>query len=83
MGLMKLDNAIREIVSEAVLTDEIVRVPLQAKRLAGAHPEAGMDEHEIAERLMEAAVSARVPMEIVGSQNGEAEPVREKACEGV
>ena len=82
MGMTKLDEEIRAVVSEAVLTDELVRVPAVAKHLAAAFPEEGAGESEIAERLMAAGISAGIPMEIAGSRRaqGDAAMEGEQAC---
>ena len=82
MGMTKLDEEIRAVVSEAVLTDELVRVPVVAKHLAAAFPEEGAGEAEIAERLMAAGVSAGVPMEIAGSKPALADAVPEHEWPG-
>jgi hypothetical protein len=60
---MTLDEAIRAIIEKAISSGDVVRVSHAAEQLAAAYPDCGLGLPEIAERLFEAGVAARVPLE--------------------
>jgi hypothetical protein len=60
---MGLDEAIQATVEKAISSGEVIRVTHVAEQLAAAHPTCGLAPSEIAERLFEAGVAARVPLE--------------------
>ena len=59
-----LDEAIREIIAQAVRTDELLRVAEVSSQLARSYPNSGYSTDAIAEMIIQAGVSARIPLEI-------------------
>ncbi|HWT31984.1 MAG TPA: hypothetical protein VN240_13290 [Propylenella sp.] len=62
MGI-SLDDDIRAIVEQAIDSGGLLHIPEASKRLAAAHPGSGLAASEIADILLRAGVSARVPLE--------------------
>ena len=58
-----LDDDIRATVEQAIGSGSLLHIPEASKRLAAAHPGSGLSVAEIAEILLRAGVSARVPLE--------------------
>jgi hypothetical protein len=58
-----LDDDIRATVEQAISSGSLLQIPEASKRLAAAHPASGLSVAEIAEILLRAGVSARVPLE--------------------
>ena len=58
-----LDDDIRAIVEQAIDSGSLLHIPEASKQLAAAHPGSGLGPSEIAEILLRAGVSARVPLE--------------------
>jgi hypothetical protein len=58
-----LDEDIRATVEQAIGSGGLLHIPEASKRLAAAHPQSGLGASEIAEILLRAGVSARVPLE--------------------
>jgi hypothetical protein len=58
-----LDEAIQNIVDEVRRSGGILRISEHTKRLARAYADEGVSSASIDERLLKAAVEARVPVE--------------------
>jgi hypothetical protein len=58
-----LDDDIRATVEQAIRSGDLLHIPEASKRLAAAHPGSGLGASQIADLLLRAGVSARVPLE--------------------
>ena len=58
-----LDEDIRAVVDAAIGSGELLQVSDASRRLAAAHPDAGLEAEQIAELVLRAGISARVPLE--------------------
>lgn len=63
---ISLDDDIRATVDSAIATGDLLHISQEAKRLADAYPESGLDLAGVAELLLKAGVSARVSIELGG-----------------
>ena len=58
-----LDEDIRATVDEVIGSGGLLHIPETSKRLAAEHAASGVGVGEIADLLLKAGVSARVPLE--------------------
>ena len=57
-------DEIRQIVTDAVASGDVIRVRLHAARLKASYPDSPVAESAIADELLLAGSTAKIPMEI-------------------
>lgn len=67
-----LDEDIRRTVDEAISSGDVLHIPEVSKRLAATHGKLGLNQAAIAELVLQAAVRARVPLEIGATRRSDA-----------
>ncbi len=71
-----LDEGIRATIDDAIHTGDLLHIPEASRRIVADHPHSGLDAADVAELLLRAGVSARVPLEWASPQTGTREVAR-------